>query len=197
MVQIPVLCPHPSVTFVTTMRQTSSFTVCTHQNIFQQTFFHFTPSIHQIMIQTPIHFHCQLVTFVATIFFLVHSTGLSFNRSSSNSHQNTHQTIIFTAIHNLDCNPFSPTNSYICCHKGPYSFFIVQSRVFTRSSNIYWTKINIFLSPIGYTCDHHVANLVFLMCALNPLVFNGSFSNSHQIFIGPWRRAQCIVSIHY
>ena len=43
---------------------------------------------------------------------------------------------------------------------------------------------SIFLSPISDICGHQGAKFVFLVCALQPLVFNWFFPNLHQIFMG-------------
>ena len=53
---------------------------------------------------------------------------------------------------------------------------------------------NQFLAPCGFICGHQRAEFVCFLCTytVNHSVFNWSFSNLHQIFIGPCSRCQYI-----
>ena len=115
-----------------------------------------------------------------------------FNWAFSNSHHTflrprpTSQEI-FSALQ----FHFRPLRGQVrsCMSPATLSFQPTFPKISSKCSLDYASH-SIFLSPFSYICGHQGAKCIFLVCALQPLVFNRSFPNSHQIFIGPISRLQ-------
>ena len=122
----------------------------TEQNF--QPIFKFTPNVHDTLIQTQIHFHHQLVTFVATrgavLFFCVHSTESSMELFKFKP--NIQLTKIQTPIH------FCHSLVIFCATSGPTWFFLnpntILSLINTRRPGSKGQGWN-----MTYAADDHVA----------------------------------------
>ena len=146
----------------------------------------------------PINFGCSVIPFVATrgpnVFSCVHSEDLCC------------QPTIYTKIcvgPRLRClSIFSPLWFNLWPVGGQIHLFLVYSvnpgvltDVFSNSHHTFlrprtrYQLLSALCSPI---LGHKVAKFVFLVCALQPLAFNQSFPNSHQVFSGPCSTPQYI-----
>ena len=97
---------------------------------------------------------------------------------------------------NLDANQFSVPSGSLPSHESASFiwFFVcpVNSRVLSWPfSNLHHAQCSL---PWSFIFGLWGAIFVFLVCALHPLVFNGSFLNWHQIFIWSWSRPQYILA---
>ena len=167
---------------------------------FQPIFSKFTPNIHWPMILAPVHFCHQLVTFVTT-----RETTFFFLWALYRAEFSTDLIQIYTTYSldpDIDSNSFSSLISYICGRNGSNFVFLctlhraefsTDIEINTKCSLDQDLDSNSFLSLISYICYHQRANFVYLVCALHLFVFNGSFSDLHQIFVGPWYWPQYIL----